>query len=93
MLDAAFDSAIQLELWSTAYEYGIPLLPAYKLWYGKDHPLTAILLVKLFKISKLVECSDRETALAYYYEAVSILEATHGKTSSFVNQEVKPLLN
>lgn len=93
MLDAAFDSAIQLELWNTAYEYGLPLLPGYKLWYGEKHPLTAILLLKLFKILQLVEGVNRETALEYFREAISILEMTHGKSSTFVNQEVKPLLN
>ena len=94
MLDAAFDSAILLELWDSALEFGVPLIPAYKLWYGSQHPLTAILLLKLFKILMLTSTSRNAdpAALAYYNEALSIIELTHGKSSSFYCHEVKPLI-
>lgn len=90
-LDAAFDSCIQLQLWDEAVTYGVPLIAAYKLWYGEKHPLTAILLLKLFKIL-LLTTTDQILALNYYSEAVSIIELTHGKSSSFYCKEVKPLL-
>lgn len=93
ILDAAFDSAIQLNLWEEAIQYGIPLIEGYKLWYGDRHPLTAILLLKLFKISLLVPQTDDLLPRKYYEEAVSIIEITHGRTSSFFKQEVKPLLD
>lgn len=94
MLDAAFDSAIQLSLWDEAIQFGIPLIEAYKLWYGDRHPLTAILLLKLFKILLLIpESRNDSIALKYYEEAVAIIEVTHGKTSSFYQHEVKPLLH
>lgn len=92
VLDAAFDSAIQLQLWDTAIQYGAPLVPAYKLWYGNEHPLTAILLLKLFKIMLLTSPNDDSTALKYYDEAAKIIELTHGKTSLFYRQDVKPLI-
>lgn len=93
ILDAAFDSAIQLELWDTAITHGVPLIPAYKLWYGSQHPLTAILLLKLFKILLLISSSPDSTAIDYYNEAISIIAVTHGKSSSFYCREVKPLIN
>lgn len=92
ILDAAFDSAIQLNLWEAAAQYGILLIRAYKLWYGNEHPLTAILLLKLFKILLLTSQSNDSVALNYYKEAVAIIELTHGKSSSFFRQEVKPLI-
>lgn len=91
MLDAAFDAAIQLGSWESATEFGVPLVSAYKLWYGPQHPLTAILLLKLFKILMLSSPPD-PLAFAYYEEAVSIIELTHGKSSSFYCREVKPLI-
>jgi hypothetical protein len=90
-MDAAFDSAIQLQLWEAAIQYGIPLIQAYKLWYGEEHPLTAILLLKLFKIKLLTSTND-SVAQKYYEEAAKIIEITHGKGSSFYQQEVKPLI-
>lgn len=92
ILYAAFDSAIQLQLWEAAAQYGILLIKAYKLWYGNEHPLTAILLLKLFKIFLLTSSSNDLVALNYYNEAVAIIELTHGKSSSFFRQEVKPLI-
>jgi len=93
ILDAAFDSSIQLELWDAAVEYGVPLIVAYKLWYGERHPMTAILLLKLFKILLLTSTDNDSLALNYYSEAVAILEMTHGKSCSFYCKEVKPLLH
>lgn len=92
LLDAAFDSAIQLQLWEVAEQYGVPLLKAYTLWYGEAHPLTGILLLKLFKILLLTSNCNDSIALKYYEQASAIIELTHGKSSSFYNQEVKPLL-
>ena len=92
VLDAAFDSSIQLELWDAAVEYGVPLIGAYKLWYGERHPMTAILLLKLFKILLLTSTDNDSLALNYYCEAVAILELTHGKSCTFYCKEVKPLL-
>ncbi len=92
ILDAAFDSAIQLQLWETALQYGVLLIEAYKLWYGNEHPLTAILLLKLFKILLLTSKTNDSVALKYYEEAVKIIELTHGKSSSFYKNDVKPLI-
>ena len=92
VLDAAFDSSIQLELWDAAVEHGVPLIAAYKLWYGKKHPMTAILLLKLFKILLLTSTDNDSLAFNYYAEAVAIIEVTHGKSSAFYCNEVKPLL-
>ncbi|XP_046437813.1 histone-lysine N-methyltransferase SMYD3-like [Daphnia pulex] len=92
IMDAAFDSAIQLQLWEAAIQYGIPLIQAYKLWYGEEHPLTAILLLKLFKITLLISTTNDSVAQKYYEEAAKILEITHGRDSSFYRQEVKPLI-
>jgi len=92
IMDAAFDSAIQLQLWEAAIQYGIPLIQAYKLWYGEEHPLTAILLLKLFKITLLTSSTNDSVALKYYEEAAKIIELTHGRNSSFYRQDVKPLI-
>lgn len=92
VLDAAFDSAVQLQLWESAIQYGLPLIHAYKLWYGNEHPLTAILLLKIFKIMLLVSPNDDSAALKYYQEAAKIIELTHGKGSMFYQQDVKSLI-
>ena len=92
VLDAAFDSAIQLQFWDAAKDYGMSLIQPFKMWYGSEHPLTAILLLKIFKILLLTSKTDDKLALKYYGEAVNIIEVTHGKVSSFYTQEVKPLL-
>lgn len=93
ILDSAFDSAIQLQLWETALQCGVPLIEPYKLWYGSEHPLTAILLLKLFKILLLTSQTSDSLALKYYEEAVKILELTHGKDSLFYRKEVKSLIH
>ncbi|XP_057370124.1 histone-lysine N-methyltransferase SMYD3-like [Daphnia carinata] len=92
VLDAAFDSAVQLQLWESAIQYGFPLVHAYKHWYGNEHPLTAILLLKIFKILLLVSPNDDSVALKYYQEAAKIIELTHGKASMFYQQDVKSLI-
>ena len=92
IMDAAFDSAIQLQLWEAAIQYGIPLIQAYKLWYGEEHPLTAILLLKLFKITLLTSSTNDSVALKYYEEAAKIIELTHGRNSSFYRQDVKHMI-
>ena len=92
-LDAAFEAAIDMQLWDVAFEYGQPLIACYEFWYGKKHPLTGILLLKLFKIVLLTATTETDSiALKYYQQAIKILELTHGKSSSFYCQEVKPLI-
>lgn len=93
ILDSAFDAAILLQLWESAFDFGAPLVAGYKLWYGENHPLTAILLLKLFKIYLLLSSPTAYSkAVDFYRQAVDIIEITHGKSSSFYCQEVKPLM-
>ena len=92
MLDAAFEASIQMELWDNAAEYGVKLIEGYRLWYGNQHPLLAILLLKITKILMLVRKNKDASMVEYVKEALSILEMTHGRSNPFFSDEALPLL-
>lgn len=89
-LDLAFESAINMEKWEKALEYGIQLLPGFRKYNGDYHPLVGIALMKLGKIELFLE--KPVNALQHLKEASMILKVTHGEKHSLYRDQLIPLL-
>lgn len=89
-LDAAFESAINMEKWEEALEYGIRLLPGFRKYNGDFHPLVGIALMKLGKIELFLE--KPVNALQHLKEASVILKVTHGEKHTLYKEQLIPLL-
>uniref|UniRef100_A0A1I8MCF8 MYND-type domain-containing protein n=2 Tax=Musca domestica TaxID=7370 RepID=A0A1I8MCF8_MUSDO len=89
-LDAAFEAAIDVGKWPEAMNYGKKLLPGFRKYHGDWNPLLGLLYLKLAKIqhheSYLKECIEN------FQEAHKILEVTHGRDHSLIQNQLKPLL-
>jgi SET and MYND domain-containing protein len=57
-LEQAFDAAIEFEQWGKAIEWGARIIPAYKLFYGTEHPFLGLHLMKFSKV--LIKLENRE---------------------------------
>ncbi|XP_049821689.1 histone-lysine N-methyltransferase SMYD3 [Aethina tumida] len=90
ILDLAFESSIDFQLFNNAKEYGLELIDSFYKYYGQIHPLTGLLHLKLGKI--LLYHNDITNAKKHLNEASHILKITHGITSSIYKEEVMPLL-
>ncbi|KAK2707118.1 histone-lysine N-methyltransferase SMYD3-like isoform X2 [Artemia franciscana] len=84
ILDAAFESCIDLSLWDDAPIYGEELVISFREYYGQNHPLLGMLLAKLGKI-KFNEGKDVEAAV-FLKEALEILSLTHKEHKDFFSQ-------
>lgn len=89
-LDAAFESAINMEKWEEALEFGIRLLPGFRKYNGDHHPLVGIALMKLGKIELFLE--KPVNALQHLKEASLILKVTHGEKHTLYKDQLIPLL-
>ncbi|XP_063709735.1 histone-lysine N-methyltransferase SMYD3-like [Culicoides brevitarsis] len=89
-LDAAFESAINMEKWEEALEYGTRLLPGFRMYNGDFHPLLGIALMKIGKIELFLEKSV--VAFKHLQEAAEILKVTHGEKHSLYKDQLIPLL-
>jgi len=49
-LEQAFDAAIEFGEWGKAIEWGARIIPAYKLFYGTEHPFLGLHLMKFSKV-------------------------------------------
>ncbi|CAH1986255.1 unnamed protein product [Acanthoscelides obtectus] len=89
ILDLAFDSCIDFGKFDDATQYGLKLVNSFHKYYGKKHPLTGLLHLKL---GKLLMYQDRvKEAVKHLQEAKSILQVTHGITSSLFREQFIPL--
>lgn len=89
VLDLAFESAINIEKWSDALEFGLRLVPGLRKYNGQFSPLLAVLLMKL---GKLLLFLDRfKDAKRYLLDAYKIMQFTHGMVA--INRsQIKDLL-
>ncbi|CAG0915467.1 unnamed protein product [Notodromas monacha] len=89
-LDAAFDAAINLELWSEALEYGRLSLDGYREYLGSHNPMYGLQLLRLAKLEFLLN-EDAE-AREHVKTAARILSNSHGTNHPFYSQQVLPLI-
>nr|CAI5868987.1 unnamed protein product [Callosobruchus analis] len=88
-LDLAFDSSIDLGKFDDATQYGLGLVNSFHKYYGKTHPLTGLLHLKL---GKLLLYQERvKEAIEHLQQAKCILQVTHGITSSLFKEQFIPL--
>ncbi|CAH1099652.1 unnamed protein product [Psylliodes chrysocephalus] len=88
-MDLAFDSSIEFGKFDDATEYGLHLIKSFYEYYGKIHPMTGLLHLKLAKLF-LYQNRSRE-ALHNLQKAKEILKITHGLTSSLFKEHIIPL--
>lgn len=89
-LEAAFDSATQMERFDQAIEYGKALVPGYENYYGMVHPSTAIIYMK---VGKLLADQERNLeAFGMLRSAADIMEITHGTEHSVYINLLEPSL-
>ncbi|KAJ8931425.1 hypothetical protein NQ314_015664 [Rhamnusium bicolor] len=89
ILDLAFDSSIELGKFEEATDYGLELIKSFYEYYGKIHPMTGLLHLKLGKL--LLYQNNTSYALDHLKKAKEILEITHGITSSLCKEHLIPL--
>lgn len=90
VLDLAFESAIDVEKWKEALQFGLRLVPGMRLYNGECSPLLGVLHMKL---GKLLLFFDRCTeAREHLQRAADIMQYTHGKMSSAYQTQLLPLI-
>ncbi|XP_053692913.1 histone-lysine N-methyltransferase SMYD3 [Sabethes cyaneus] len=89
-LDHAFESAINMEKWSEAINYGHRLINGFSKYYGPFHPLYGLLLLKIGKIQLFVK--QVELALKHINESEKIIRVTHGEQHDLYKKQLVPLL-
>jgi len=89
-LEAAFDSATQMELLPEALAYGKDLVKGYEHYYGEMHPQTAIIYMKIGKI--LLDMGENMPSYSALRNASDILEITHGVEHSVYKNLLAPSL-
>lgn len=72
-------------------KYVLKVTFTFRIYYGECHPSLGILYMKLFKISSIVE--NTEKAVKYLKNGMSILKITHGEDHSLYQKEVIPYYN
>lgn len=91
VLDLAFESAIDVEKWSEAVEFGLRLVPGMRLYNGECSPLLAVVQMKLGKLLLLFDrCAEAREQLQ---SAADIMQYTHGKQSTAYQRRLLPLLS
>ncbi|RXG73465.1 Histone-lysine N-methyltransferase SMYD3 [Armadillidium vulgare] len=89
-LDATFESAINSGSWEVALTYGCRNLIGIKYYYGSNHPMYGLYLLKLGKI-ELYLFKFRE-ALEHLEEAEPILRVSHGLEHLLYADDLAPLV-
>uniref|UniRef100_A0A1Q3FDL6 Putative histone-lysine n-methyltransferase smyd3 n=1 Tax=Culex tarsalis TaxID=7177 RepID=A0A1Q3FDL6_CULTA len=89
-LDLAFESAIEMEKWEEAIDYGSRLKDGFRRFNGPFHPLYALLLLKLGKIE--IYLKHGKEALMNVNESEKILRITHGEEHDLYKKQLIPLL-
>ncbi|XP_049805617.1 histone-lysine N-methyltransferase SMYD3 [Schistocerca nitens] len=89
-LDMAFETAIQMGLFTQARKYGEELIPGLRKYYGERHPLLGISLMKCGKIC--VYLGDFSAARDKLEEAEHVIKLTHGVNHILYKSELEPLL-
>ncbi|XP_018566236.1 histone-lysine N-methyltransferase SMYD3 [Anoplophora glabripennis] len=89
MLDMAFESSIEFGKFQDATQYGLQLIKSYYKYYGKIHPMTGVLHLKLGKL--LLHENNLRASLEHLKKAKEILEITHGITSPIFKEHLLPL--
>lgn len=89
-LDLAFESAIEMEKWEDAIDYGTRLKDGFRRYNGPFHPLYALLLLKLGKIE--IYLKHGKEALMNVNESEKILRITHGEEHDLYKKQLIPLL-
>ncbi|KAL3280383.1 hypothetical protein HHI36_017870 [Cryptolaemus montrouzieri] len=89
-LDLAFESSIDFGKFEDAKKFGFHLIEPFHKYYGKFHPLTGLLHLKLGKIlSYLEDTNEGRNQVKLAYE---ILKVTHGVQSEIFREQLMPLL-
>ncbi|CAH1154974.1 unnamed protein product [Phaedon cochleariae] len=89
MLDLAFDSSIEFQKFDQATKHGLELIKSFYDYYGKIHPMTGLLHLKLGKLLNFQ--NDTKPAFEHLEKAKEILQITHGTGSSIFREHVIPL--
>lgn len=89
-LENAFESAIDVNQWDDAIEFGRNLIPGFQKYHGKWNPVLGIFYLKLGKLELFKE--NLKEALDCFEKSKEILQVTHGKEHTIFHSELSPLL-
>ncbi|XP_068204063.1 histone-lysine N-methyltransferase SMYD3-like isoform X2 [Palaemon carinicauda] len=89
-LDAAFESAIFLELWDKSVEFGTQNLDGMRYHYGENYPAYALMLLKLGKVTCYT--GKLEMGMKLLRAAEPILRISHGTNHPVYKDQLKPLI-
>ncbi|KAK2588056.1 hypothetical protein KPH14_004123 [Odynerus spinipes] len=89
-LEAAFDAAVNLNLWEEAEHYGKRLIPGYLFYYGEIHPLTGLLHLMTGKIQ--LHLNKAKQAYDALRKAHSVLTLIICDIYCIVGRFTRPLL-
>lgn len=89
-LENAFESAIDINQWDDAINYGRSLIPGFQKYQGKWNPVLGIFYLKLGKLELFKE--NLKQALDCFETSKEILQITHGKEHTIFHSELSPLL-
>nr|XP_026484663.1 histone-lysine N-methyltransferase ASHR1 isoform X2 [Vanessa tameamea] len=90
-LDNAFDALIQVQLWEQACIYAEKLIPCFRFYYGKYHPLLGLLHMKYGKI--LLYKMNLEGALNQFKLAEKIIKIAYGERHPLYREHLLPYIN
>nr|XP_027206797.1 uncharacterized protein LOC113800250 [Penaeus vannamei] len=88
-MDYAFNAAVFGGCWSLVYEFGAKNLDGMRYYYGSEHPVFALFLLKLGK-AKIYLKLFRE-GLQHLEEAEPVLRRAYGSTHYLITEELSPL--
>ncbi|XP_037781822.1 histone-lysine N-methyltransferase SMYD3-like [Penaeus monodon] len=88
-LDYTFNAAVFGGCWSLVYEFGAKNLEGMRYYYGSEHPVFALFLLKLGK-AKIYLKLFRE-GLQHLEEAEPVLRRAYGSTHYLITEELCPL--
>ncbi|XP_066978743.1 histone-lysine N-methyltransferase SMYD3-like isoform X1 [Macrobrachium rosenbergii] len=89
-LDAAFESAICLELWDKTVEFGTQNLDGIRYYYGENHPTFGLMLLKLGKVTCYI--GKLEKSMKFLRDAEGILRISHGTYHPVYKDQLRPLM-
>ncbi|XP_050356285.1 uncharacterized protein LOC126777326 [Nymphalis io] len=90
-LDNAFDALIQVQLWEQACIYAEKLIPCFRFYYGKYHPLLGLLHMKYGKI--LLYKMNLEGALNQFKLAEKIIKIAYGERHPLYRAHLLPYID
>ncbi|XP_026484663.2 uncharacterized protein LOC113392442 isoform X2 [Vanessa tameamea] len=90
-LDNAFDALIQVQLWEQACIYAEKLIPCFRFYYGKYHPLLGLLHMKYGKI--LLYKMNLEGALNQFKLAEKIIKIAYGERHPLYREHLLPYID